>query len=325
MIQLVQIKYSGWFFAAFLILWVLIGIRRDKQILARILVAAAPVLSAVLWWIHCKIVFSGAGPDTGKHLVSISYYMNTVNEKTTAEIGNICRAFLKFTVTWRDIWLTAALAAVVLVLILAFYRKFLRSYGKLMLFALVLFVVYQGFLLWMYVFSMPLQEAAYLAEAERYTRTILMAVIYLLVLVVMKMIADAQLSDVKAGACALAMTAGTCLYLAAAQGSLRTVFYYESVYGERDWIEDMVKEYDVPMGETYCIVPLEDDGYYSSYLGQYLFSTHEVEEIVAEKPADMDLATASYIFLVEGGNDAAQEWVREHYPEQAGNSVIVRR
>lgn len=326
MIQLVQIKNSGWFFAAFLMLWVLIGIRRDRRILARILVAAAPVISAILWWVHCKIAFSGAGTaaGAGKHLVSISYYLKTAGEKTEADIGNICRAFLKFTATWKDIWLTVALAAVVLVLILAFGRKLLKSFGKLMLFSLVLFVIYQGFQLGMYVFSMPAQEAAYLAEAERYTKTILMAVVYLLVLAVMKLIADVQLSEVKAGICALSMTAGTCLYLLVSQGTFFTVFYDDNTYGERDWIEDMVKEYDVPMGKTYCVIPQEDDGYYSSYLMQYLFSTYEVEEFVVSHPSDMDQVTASYIFLVGGGSDAVQEWVQEHFPEQAGNEVIIR-
>ena len=49
-----------------------------------------------------------------------------------------------------------------------------------------------------------------------------------------------------------------------------------------------------------------------------------MEEYVIEKPADMDQVTAPYIFLVDGGNEAVRSWVQQHYPEQAGNRVIIR-
>ena len=200
----------------------------------------------------------------------------------------------------------------------------MKSYGKLLLFSLVLFAVYQAFLLVMYLISMPEEEAAYLAEAERYTKTILMAVIYLLVLVVMKLICEGGAPGGVKMLCAAVMSAGLCLYLILSQGTFFTVFYYADTYAERDWLEDMVREYDIPMKAHYCIIPMEADGDYSYFLGRYLFYTDQMEEYVIEKPADMDQVTAPYIFLVDGGNAAVRSWVQQHYPEQAGNDVIIR-
>jgi len=323
LIALVQIKNSGLFFAGIIMLWMLIGMKRDKKVIPRLLTIAWPLFTVYLWQRHCRYVFSDAA--VSKHAMSAEYYSSVIGNKTPEEIQSITGAWLRFSVSWKDIWLVFGLVVLIGIMIFLFARKDLLTYVKVALISVVMYILYQVGLLAMYLFSMPSIEAAYLAEIERYTRTILIAVVYLVMVMAVKMISDMQRKTVSAYGITAVLIAAFCGILLGAKGQIRLAVQYTDNPQERDWIEKCMEEYQIPYGASYLILPSYDDGAYSYFLGMYVFGSPRVNEMVVEKETDLDdMPYYEYIFIYDQDNRAIEDWVNKNYPEQAGNEVIIR-
>ena len=69
-------------------------------------------------------------------------------------------------------------------------QGFARLLKKISLFSAVLYIAYQIGLTQMYLFSMPAEEAAVLSESIRYSKSIIIAVIYILLILAMKTVSE---------------------------------------------------------------------------------------------------------------------------------------
>ncbi|MBQ9032209.1 MAG: hypothetical protein IJ106_12260 [Parasporobacterium sp.] len=320
LVQLLQIKNSGMFLAAFLILWLLANIRKDRYRITRLWVMALPWVSVLLWKRHCSYVFADAG--ISKHAVSAEYYSIVFSAKTPEEMRSISAALAKFSFTWPDVWMVFGFVMLVGILVFLFAKKDRMTYVKVALISVIIYLIYQAGLLAMYLFSMPGNEASYLAEIERYTKTILIVIVYLVMIMALRLISSEEIRTGPMIASTVLVAAALFGILYGSTGKIKLVVEYSDNPEERNWIESAMEEYDVPYGASYLILPKQEDGAYSYYLGMYIFQSPWVNEVYVDEPEDLDDVPFQYIFVFDEGNEIVEEWVKEHYPDQAGNKVI---
>lgn len=322
LIWLVQIKNSGIFFLLPVALAVWSYARRQKARLSCALVLLAPVVSLLLWQKHCAYVFPEAASTT--HAMTLSNYQATLQGKSAGDILTICRAFLTFAATYRGLWLTAAFCAILGGLIFLLNRPMGRDFVRIALFSAGLYLLYQLGNLGMYLFSMPTVEALNLGGVERYTKTILLAILYLNMLPVLRLISDTAVKSR-----ALALTAGFLLTLFAFLylnlGSLEAVFRGREDPTKRQWLESVRTEYGLPEGESYrVLLPAEaaaDNGY-TYVLTRYTFRSGSVRVLTEDDLESLSADDAHFLLIYDPESPAVSAWIRAHYPSQAGRPAV---
>ena len=322
MVQLTQIKNSGLFFVVFIIAVLFAFARKNKKYIRCGIFAAAPFASFLLWRIHCDRVYVDAAVSA--HAMTVENFAEIFGKKSSDDIAAISANLFKFAVTYKEVWITAGICALIGVLILLTGKELRRDFLKVAVFSLVIYAVYQLGTLGMYLFSMPRGQAFGLAAADRYTKSILTAILYLNMVPAVMLISSLAGKSVTmlttAGAVFAAFFAG--MYISS--GSITTVVQYEPDASEREWIEGVKEKYSVPTESSYCVLLPYDDGQYTWYLGRYIFQSTEVVTTVIHSEGDLDGIEEKYILIYDRDNEDIRNWVRDRYPEQIGNEVIVR-
>ena len=285
-----------------------------------------PFLSFLLWHKHCKYVFDSAA--TSRHAMTLESFTSVFHTKSQEDIKTICASLLEFAVTYKELWITVGICALIGALILITRKEIGKGFLKVGLLSIVIYVTYMIGMLGMYLFSMPGNGAIGLSSVERYTKTILIAILYLNMVPAVMLISDLSGKRLITSAAAACMF---CLFFAGmyiGSGLITTVVQFEFNNSgrncvERDWLEDAIKKNDVPMGSSYCILIPENDAGYASYLGKYILQT-PINVKVVENEDDLSDISQAYIFNYDQDNDIIQNWIQETYPEQVGNEVIIR-
>ncbi len=321
MVQLMQIKNSGIFFVLFIVLILCYQSFRQHKLKGGILASACPFLSLYLWQHHCQYVFVAAG--ISRHAMTLEYYQSMSHEKTAADIRNIIIAFSKYILTYRLFWVLLGFIAVVGILIRLGARQLWSRYIRIVLFSLILYVLYQLGNLAMYVISMPLEEANRLAGMNRYTMTILIAILYLNMIPVLELISDMQERRLMTVLCTLLFFGSFLGMQYIDSGKVQTVIQYQPYAGRRNFVEKAKATYSIPDYESYCMLIPEEDRGYANYLLMYVFQSTQVSSYVVTNPATLDELNCKYVINYDPKNTIIQDWIQEHYPEQYGNEAII--
>lgn len=324
LVQILQIKNSGIFFTAIATVWILAGIRKDKQAWARVITAFAPYLTLILWHKHCSYVFDHSA--VSKHAMTVQNYKAIFGGKTMEDIKSISWGVLKFSFTWKDVWLFFLCLAVVGIVAYAAFKNCRSTFRRLFAFCVAMYISYQVGTLFMYLFSMPGEEALKLAGIGRYGRTILLAVFYCTVLLCMKLISEMQLKQMRSVISLLSLVAVVAVCQIGAKGRISTIFSDVSVSVQRDWLEEVRLKYAIPSGDSYCILVGEkDDAGYITYMARYLFQSENISVLPWSEMTDESVMEDSrYILVYDGDNPDIREYMEKNYPAQAGSEVIIR-
>ena len=65
------------------------------------------------------------------------------------------------------------------------------------------------------------------------------------------------------------------------------------------------------------------DNGYMGYMTKYMFQSSYVGVLTAEELSEEKEIIQDYIFVYDSENPTISEWIRVHYPEQAGRRVII--
>lgn len=320
-VQLIQIKNSGIFFAVLISILMAASIKKNRESMMALISILLPYVSLLLWQKHCAYVF--AESEVSKHAMTTENYSAVFGMKTAEEIRMICAAMLKFTLTWKDVWLTGIFILLTGLLVWCFAPKVRRIFIRLTVLSAIIYIIYQAGMLGMYLFSMPGKEATSLASVERYTKTILIAILYMMLISVIRTISCARLKKVHIPIAA-AIFGGFLCFLYFSGGVIHTALDYSDNASERKWIESAKEDYAVPDGKSYCILIPKEDGRYTYYLGKYIFRSGNISTFVADTVEGLEKITEEYIFVYDQENPIVTEWIQNNYPEQYGNQVIVR-
>ncbi len=321
MTQVIQIKNSGVFFAILIALPVLRCVWQGKAFARGIPSLVFPFFSMLLWQRHCRMAFSTA--EVTLHAMTLANYRTGAAERTAEDLLAICKTFLRFAVTWKDVWLTAAFCVVIGCLILAFGKEERKRFLPLVLFSLGLYVVYQLGLLAMYLFSMPVGESMRLASAKRYTRTILIAILYLNMIPAVQLISGLRGKRSRRAAVAGCVCLSLAAFVSLSAGSVKLTTSQTGDPARRIWMEQAREEYNVPDRESYCVLLGTMDNGYMGYMTKYMFQSSYVGVLTAEELSEEKEIIQDYIFVYDSENPTISEWIRVHYPEQAGRRVII--
>lgn len=110
-------------------------------------------------------------------------------------------------------------------------------------------------------------------------------------------------------------------------GKLFPTFFEYTPDETRSWMEQVVDEYGVPSGASYLICASEaGEGDFLWHLCHYDLWSDNVSWLTITEKSQLDENAGSfqYIFLRDVDNPLIQEWVKENYPDQEGESVISR-
>ena len=171
---------------------------------------------------------------------------------------------------------------------------------------------------------MPGEGAVNLAAIDRYTKTILVAILYVIMIPAVQLVSQTDAKKALTFFTTACISASFFVGMYISSGTINTVIQNKTDATERNWIENAGKKYGVPMYNSYCIlIPSADSGY-ASYLGKYIFQSNAVSTEVVESEENLNNISAKYIFVYDQTNEVINAWIQKNYPEQIGNEVIVQ-
>ena len=326
LIQILQIKNSGMFFALAISAAVLAGWRENTAL--RIGCILSSFFTVLLWHKHAAYVFADAAH--AQHSISSENYQSIIGKKTMEDIRFIIHADVHRALTIRPVIMTVLLICAVGLIVFLYDKGQFRRYIKISIAAVGLYILYQTGTLAMYLFSMPISEARSLASFDRYTSSILIFVIYMILAEALTIFSDSERGNMWNVIFSLSFVLLLCFSMRCSLGSVRTVFSGISGPKKQErlqvrlWVEDVKREYDIPLKETYTIlVPAHDLKGYAFRVGKFVFQTDDVTSIENADADSLDSIKSKYVLIYDQENDAVKSWVNEKYPEQAGEDVII--
>lgn len=322
MVQLIQIKNSGIFFVVFIAILIISFSWKRKEYLHGIICIVLPFISLLLWQKHFEYVFASAA--SSRHAMTVESFRSVFGEKHGGDITQICFAIFKYAISYKEAWIVAGICALVGALIFFGRKELRKTFFLAFAFSLVLYVSYQIGMLAMYLFSMPGEGAVNLAAIDRYTKTILVAILYVIMIPAVQLVSQTDAKKALTFFTTACIAASFFVGMYISSGTINTVIQNKTDATERNWIENAGKKYGVPMYNSYCIlIPSADSGY-ASYLGKYIFQSNAVSTEVVESEENLNNISAKYIFVYDQTNEVINAWIQKNYPEQIGNEVIVQ-
>ena len=165
---LVSIKNSGLLFFALIVLFCAINVRRPTEnIKALLVLCAVPLATLAIWKKHVELTFQNG--HLSKHSMSIENFRTVFGEKSIEDITEIVRLFVTECISLHNI---VSVSLILAILLCAFLFGRDKSQRRLLIYAMVSYLLYQIGSLGMYLFTMPTSEAINLASFDRYHATI---------------------------------------------------------------------------------------------------------------------------------------------------------
>lgn len=179
-ITLLMVKNSGIFFV--LIMFCLLAYSffkytNKKKAWTLFLVAIIlPLSSLYLWKAHINYVYPYSSAVTSKHAMSAENFESNLKSKTSKDKKEITVAFIKRSVdiTDKNTILFLSSEVVYLVVLLLKNKKWNKEVTVKIVIYNLIYLIYLISVYGMYLLSMPVSEALYLAAFDRYIMTIIM-------------------------------------------------------------------------------------------------------------------------------------------------------
>ena len=172
----------------------------------------------------------------------------------------------------------------------------------------------------MYIFSMSLEGALELQSADRYIRIWEIAAVYLMTAYGVSLTDRVRHSRIFSLILILGMS---CIWLGRF-GLARSVLdftYYEPQ--KRVPSETLISDYGMQRELSYLLCAKEDVILFERFFWMYEMDSNRVHQIKVEEASHMEAEKDyDYVVILDEGNPVIEAWVAEHYPDQAGRTVI---
>lgn len=317
----VQIKNSGLFFVAMVLVMMVLCAKRyslpSKQLL---LAGIAPLVSIFLWQRHCLMVFINA--NGSKHAMSWLNYKNTFLSKTNDEIILIVKKFCAFTFSGSELYFCLLFILVAILIAWFSHSKTRHLIGKFVLFIVVSYATYMFGMLVMYLVSMPGSEATRLASSWRYRGTVLIAFYFASFGFMLYSASLLKNSRKRIAWCIAVLFAVVCSWTNGTFTKYETVFK-TSVSPINLWMRSLVNDGLVEKNASYFVCISHDDFGYVHFLGRYLFGNQRTTSRVVRSVEDINEAEKfRYLLIWDRNNRIVKDWVVQNYPNQEGKDII---
>lgn len=293
MTVLVWIKSSGAFFSVILALLLTVLVSRNSTKKKAILIFAASMLVIVIaffsWNLYVKCAYE-SGLAT-KHAVSLTQYANNLQQKDARQIRQIAtqmlkRMLLKLTETRILMFGGSAILLAAPCIIVSRKReertKYLRLLKTTVAVEIVLLALWYIMLFFMYLFSMPTNEAIALASFGRYEATMLVYVYGIALIYALHCLSDMLLSKKCIRAIIAAASLGLICVCFAWIGGINLnvfdLFAQSSIPKIRTDMVALNEKYDIEDGKSYLIYAdnAETDYFFAYYLTKYQYMSNDI-------------------------------------------------
>ncbi len=319
----IQIKNSGIFFVILAIIWLIYRGIKSKDFLPRLVATLMPIASFAAWHIHCSVAFNDA--STSVHAMTIKNFINVLGTKSAADIKNITSAFIKYSLTFKDLYITIALLLVIGVFVFFLYKEYRKTWLHLFIASIVLFVLYEIGQLGMYFFTMPLSEALELASIKRYTKTILIAMLFIALIMTIELISAVEVKKLLSIVAIVIAIALPIFFVKICTGKFKfAVQYLDYPMTEKKNVEKLKDDYEIEEGSSYTFLRSDEDKGYIYMLGRCSFLSTEVASLKDPTHEELDNIESKYIIILDRDNKEIKEWVKEKFPFQKNNAVIIQ-
>ncbi len=323
LIWVVQIKNSGIFFVILAIVWLIYRAIKTKDWLSHLATMLMPIAFVVAWRIHCSVAFNDA--DTSVHAMTLKNFIQVFSTKSADDLKEIAGAFIKFTLTYKDFWIALALLFVIGVLAFFLYKEYRKTWLKLFIASLVLYVLYQVGQLGMYFFTMPLSEALELASIKRYTKTILIAMLFIALIMTIELISNLEIKKLLSIVAVVIAVALPIFFVKVCTGKFKfAVQYLDYPMTIKKNVEKLKDDYEIEEGSSYTFLRSDEDKGYIYMLGRCSFLSTEVTSLKNPTHEELDNIDSKYIIILDRDNKEIKNWVKENFPSQVGEEVLVR-
>lgn len=309
LVSLVAIKNSGILFAVFLLL-LFLGYGRKEGLKGWLCLACITGLALLLWQKHVLLVFYNG--MNSRHAMSAQSITGNLLRKGGEELSAVLRAFLEEVLDVQNpaVWLLGLVGLLFLLGRLT-GKRWTKESRLLLLFSGMVYLVYEVFVLGMYLTTMPYGEAIVLAGYARYHRTILIFCGGCIFLAVMD-----SLPEKCAGQLAALLVTSVLLY-----SSLFPGLWYNNPKHcgfIREEFQQLITQYRVAPGKSYCVVVEEEyAGKYSGYLQyliRYLLNSADLKVCSIDAYRELDTGWEDYRYLICFGESAEMDdFLRETF------------
>lgn len=318
---IMNIKNSGIFFVLIALALLLFARKREGKNLIPVFNICLILFAGVfLWNRHCDYVFANSAAS--QHAVSAIYFSGRLAEKTWNDLWLISKGVIKFMVIRQELlWLLLWLA-VLGVLTWIFASPLKKRYICFLVFSVMQYVLYTVSLWGMYICSMPVIQALDLESIDRYSKTIDIAIYYGIMVYVLLLVAQIGRTQLRMGVSLLliALLVGTWKIPDRPIDNVMQVEYDPKM---RLQLKELLDEYGVEKGFSYLIIYADQPTMYPMYVCRYYLDTSKVGQVVVTEKSQMEIEKDyDYIILFGKENLIVDEWIRETYPEQAGQQII---
>lgn len=305
----IVVKNSGimWVAAIFceaIYFWLKYNHHDRKQIRLMSLLIVVPALFRFLWDKHVDMVF--ASGDLSYHAMSAENYSATLTNKSVEDIKMISTMFADRVFTWKNPMIMLAVVFAVLFVICCFLdREILKKTDGLFLlfYSLVVYIIYQVGNFVMYLVSMPMYEAAYLAGYERYVATVewfFLGIVVMTLLVIMMNIdstADRRL-------CVAVLCAFGVILLWPEMNDIELIYRHQAPVSGRETsrihMDEIVSKYQLESEKkslVYIGNPQDNDAGYREWMSRYVLYSYYVT-IVDQQKRDLLRGFRDYDYLI---------------------------
>lgn len=327
--MLLFIKNSGMFFALLVCLFLLLLLRKKefrtkwKHILCFVII---PWVMLFLWNCHCKYVFSFADGEP-KHSISLTNYTQIFEGKDSPLIKLICKRWATASVTGKELFVILALLALT-ALVLFLLKASLKKYLSFVIRAAVVYILWQISLLFMYIFSMPEEEASYLASFDRYRNTIFSFILLFIMAIICKALSESKTTAKRniAGSvlsCIFIILTG---YFICSRPFL--FFQKQAMIEQREKFEAVLSKGEIEPQKSYLILGDEETYGYDIFLCRYEMYSDAVYQILDVKENRIPLEAArnyDYLIVYDQTDSELFEYAKEIYPAYAGEAIVHLR
>lgn len=311
-----NIKSSGIFFviAALIPQFVLLPRRKESR-LSLIHVCLLLAVGWFLWNRHCDYVFVKSSHS--EHAISLYYFSMQLSRKSWADILQISKLLLTYAFTRRDFLRLGIWMAVLGGFTWGFARSLKKQYLSLLTLSAAAYAAYSIAMLGMYIFSMYPDDCFGLVSADRYFKTIDIAIYYFIAIFAFLLIGQLEKKLLLTGLAVMSAVLILGIGHSRAEPELQDM---ES----RVAIQSLIEEYGIQPGYSYLIIADDTTPYpFSDWICRYFLYSDRVLHLLLTEEAQMEAEKDyDYILILDDDNPILPRWLEDHYPEQASERVI---
>lgn len=302
------VKNSGVFFTAIITLFCIYRIARTgkfKMLYSPVNIASllSPFIVIFLWKKHVSFVFSEG--MSAKHSVSVENYSKVFSEKTPEIISEISHSFLKKVFSFGNTFLIILIALLATLILLRIFKIKAPVYGEAAVLIIGSYIIYQLGNYFMYIFSMPNNEALTLACYDRYYTTIITfsaGVFWILFTEVYGLFTE------KAACTWQKAVISGIAYTAAVSGIIwfsvipNLNYLKKTVYAgsDRQILDSVAEKYavNIQTEKSYAVIWEFDKAGYRYFVSRYVFNTGEITMLESNNLKDAEAKLRGCDFLV---------------------------